>query len=72
MDCKHLEGSNDASFHISCCNKTFPFETLTNKDFLSMMMLNSSPTNFKNNDADNINSNRFLALKPENLSLLFN
>ena len=74
IDYKYLQGLNDPWFCISCCNEIFPFGTLANKTFLSMMMLNSSPTTSKNNDADpsNINSTS-LALKPSaNLSLLFN
>ena len=74
IDYKYLQGSNDAWFCISCCNENFPFGTLANKNFLSMMMVNASPTTNKNNDADptNINSTS-LVLKPSaNLSLLFN
>ena len=74
IDYKYLQGSNDPWFCISCCNEIFPFGTLANKNFLSMMMLNYSPTTVKNNDvyATNINSTS-LVLKPSgNLSLLFN
>ena len=44
IDYKYLQGSNDPWFCISCCNEIFPFGTLGNKNFLSMMMVNSSPT----------------------------
>ena len=44
IDYKYLQGSNDLWFCISCCNEIFPFGTLANKNFLSMMMVNSSPT----------------------------
>ena len=74
IDYKYLQGSNDPWFCISYCNEIFPFGTLGNKNFLSMMMVNSSPTAIKNNDVDatNINS-ASLVLKPSaNLSLLFN
>ena len=74
IDYKYLQRSNDPWFCISCCNEIFLFKTLGNKNFLSMMMVNSSPITIKNNDADatNINST-FLVLKPSaNLSLLFN
>ena len=74
IDYKYLQGSNDLSFCIPCCNEIFPFRTLANKNFLSMMTVNSSPTTIKNNDfnATNINS-PYLVLKPSaNLSLLFN
>ena len=36
---KHFQGSNDALFCISCCNKTFLFRTLTHKIFVSVMMV---------------------------------
>ena len=74
IDYKYLQGSNDPWFSISSCNEIFPFGTLANNNFLSMMMVNSSPTTIKNNDVDatNINSTS-LVLKPSaNLSLLFN
>ena len=74
IDSKYLQGSNDPCFCITCCNEIFPFGTLRNKNILSMMMVNSSPTAIKNNDADatNVNSTS-LRLKPSaNLSLLFN
>ena len=44
IDYKYLQGSNDPWFCISYCNEIFPFGTLGNKNFLSMMMVNSSPT----------------------------
>ena len=71
---KYLQGSNDPWFCVSCSNEIFPLGTLGNKNSLSMMMVNSSPTTMKNNDIDasNINS-ASLILKPSaNLSLLFN
>ena len=74
IDNKYLQGSNNPSFCISCCNEIFPFGTLANKIFLSMMVVNSSLTTIKNNDvyATNVNSTS-LVLKPSvNLSLLFN
>ena len=74
IDYKYLQGSNDPWFCISCCNEIFPSGTLGNKNFLSIMMVNSSPTAIKNNDVDatNINSTS-LVLKPSaTLSLLFN
>ena len=73
-DYKYLQGSNDPWFCISCCNKIFPFGTLANKNFLSMMMVNSSPTTIKNNyvDANNINSTSLVLKLSANLSLLFN
>ena len=74
IDYKYLQRSNDPWFCISFCNETFPFRTSANKNFISMMMVNSSPTIVKNNyvDADNI-SNTCPVLKPSaNLSLLFN
>ena len=71
IDYKYVQGSNDPWFCISCCN--VPFGTLTRKNFLSMMMVNSSPITFKNSDAVNIKTNSFLTLKASaNLSLLFN
>ena len=70
IDYKYLQGSNDPWFCISCCSEIFPFGTLTNKEFLSMMMVNSSPTTVKNNDANNINTSSSVALTPSaNLSL---
>ena len=73
IDYKYLQGSNGPWFCISCCNEIFPFGTLANKNFLSMMIINSSPTTIKSNDVDatNINSTS-LVLKSANLSLLFN
>ena len=74
IDYKFLQGSNDPWFCISCCNEIFPFGTLANKNFLSMMMVNASPTTNKNSDANPTNINSIsLVLKPSaNLSLLFN
>ena len=74
IDCRYLQGSNDPWFCISCCNEIFPFGTLANKNVLSMMMVNSSPTTIKNNDVDATNTNSTcLVLKPSaNLSLEFN
>ena len=46
-DYKYLQGSNDTWFCISCCNEIIPFGTLANKNFLSMMMVNCSPTTTK-------------------------
>ena len=46
-DYKYLQGSDDLWFCI-CCNEIFTFGALTNKDFLSMMMVNSCPTTAKN------------------------
>ena len=70
IDYKYLQGSNDPWFYISCYNEIFPFGTLANKNFLFMIMVNSSPTTIKNNDVDatNVNSTS-LVLKPANLSL---
>ena len=74
IDYKYLQGSNDPWFCISCCNEIFPFGTLANKNFLSMMMVNSSPTTIKNNDvyATNINSTSLVLKHSLNLPLLFN
>ena len=58
VDYKYLQGSNDPWFCNSCCNEIFPFGTLANKNFLSMMVVNSSPTTIKNNDVDATNVNR--------------
>ena len=68
IDYKYLQGSNGPWFCISS------IWNIMNKHFLSMMMVNSSPTTIKNNDVDasNINSTS-LVLKPSaSLSLLFN
>ena len=46
---KYLQRSNDFSFWITWCNKIFLFGTLTNEYIL--LMVNSSPTTVKNNDA---------------------
>ena len=71
-DCQYLQGSNDPWFCISCCNEIFLFEKLGNKNFLSMMKVNPSPTTVKCSDVNNING-ASLALKVcANLSLLFN
>ena len=74
IDYKYLHGSNDPWFCISCCNETFPFGTLGNKNFLSMMMVNSSPNAIKNNDVDatNISSTSLVLKTSASLSLLFN
>ena len=72
VDYKYLQRSNDPSFSISCYTEIFPFGTLTNKNFLFMMMVNSSPTAANNSDANNINTSSSLALKPAILFLLFN
>ena len=71
---RYLQGSNDPWFCISSCNEIFPSGTLANKNFLSMMMVNSSPTTIKNNDVDvaNINSTSPVLKPSANLSLLFN
>ena len=61
IDYNYLQGSNDPWFCIPCYNEIFLFGTLANKNF-SVMVVNSSPTNVKNSDA-NINSTS-LALKP--------
>ena len=44
IDHKNLEESYYPWFCISYCNEIFSFETLANKKFLSMMMVNSSAT----------------------------
>ena len=74
IDYIYLQGPNHSWFYISCCNEIFPFGTLANKNFLSMMMVNSSPTSIKNNDvnANNINSTSLVMKPSANLSLLFN
>ena len=71
IDYKYNQVSNDPWFCISCCNETFPFGKLANKNFLSMMKVNSSPTTNKKNDVDATNTNSTtLVLKPSaNLSL---
>ena len=76
IDFKYLQGSNDTWFFISCCNEIFPFGTLANKNFLSMMMVNSSPITIKNNDDDdddddtNINSTSLALKASANLSFI--
>ena len=73
IDYKYLQGSNDPWFCISCCHEMFPLGTLTNKNFLSMMMVNSSPTTIRNDfDTNNINSTSLVSNRPANISLLFN
>ena len=74
IDYKYLQGSNDPWSCILCCDETFPFRTLTNKNFLSLA--NSSPnvdSSFTNNSDTYINKSSSLPLKPSSdLSLLFN
>ena len=74
IDNKHIQGSNNHWFYILCYSEIFPFGTMANKNFLSMMMVNSSSTTIKNNDVDANNTNRTsLVLKPSvSVSLLFN
>ena len=74
IDYIYLQGPNHPWFCISCYNEIFPFGTLANKNFLSMMMVNSSPTSIKNNDvnANDINSTSLVMKLSANLSLLFN
>ena len=68
-DYKYLQGSNDPCFCTSCCNEIFPFGTLANKNFLSVMMVNSSPSTIKSNDVDTADINSTSLLKPSaNLS----
>ena len=74
IDDKYIQRSSNHWFCILCYNEIFPFGTLANKNFLSMMMVNSSSTTIKNNDVDANNTNRTsLVLKPSvSVSLLFN
>ena len=70
---KYLQELNYPCFFILYSNKIFPLQTMTNKNFLSQMMLNCSPTTVKNIDANNIVAKSSSALKPfVNLSLSFN
>ena len=68
---KYLQGSSDPWFCISCCNETFPFGILTNKNFLSTIS-NCNPTTIKNSDANHSSSISLVLKTSENLSLLFN
>ena len=72
IDYKYLQGSIDPWLFISCFNEIFPFGKLADKNFLSMMMVNSNPTTIKNNDVDATNINgTSLVLKPSaNLYLI--
>ena len=74
IDYKYLQGSIDIWLSISCCNEIFPFGKLGDKNFLSMMIVNSNPTAIKNNDVDatNINGTSLVLKSSTNLSLLFN
>ena len=44
IDHIYLQGLSNPWFCISCCNEIFPFGTLKDKNVLSMMIINSSPT----------------------------
>ena len=77
IDYKHLQGSNDPWYCISCCDEILPFGTSTNKNFLSMV----NPPHpvpdyhdcFTNNSEAYISKNSSLSLWPSSdLSLLFN
>ena len=70
---KYLQRLNYPCFFILYCNKIFLLQTITNKNFLSQIMLNSSPTTIKNIDTNNIVAKSSSALKSfVNLSLSFN
>ena len=69
-DCKYLQEPNDPWFCLSCCNEVFPFEISANKNFLSMMMVNSSSTIIQNNDVDATNLNSTSPVLKYNTSLV--
>ena len=65
IDFKYLEGSNDPWYCFSCCSNIFPFQTQTNKDFIS-----SITNSFSQGTNSDIDEENLLSLKP--LALLYN
>ena len=75
IDYKYLQGSNDPWYYISCCDEILPFDTLTNKNFLTMVNPHPAPDDhdcFTNNSDAYISKNSSISIKPSlHLSLLF-
>ena len=70
IDYKHLQGSYDPWYCLSCCSNIFPFGTKTNKDFISSITTTNSFSQVTNSDND---KESLLSLKPpSDLALLYN
>ena len=60
----------DPWYGLSCCSNIFPFETKTNKDFVSSILTTNSFSQGANSDND---KESLLSLKPpSDLALLYN
>ena len=70
IDYKYLQGSNDPWYCLSCCSKIFPFGTLTNKDFISTIII--ATNSFSQGTSSEKYKESLLSLKAPDLALLYN